>query len=151
MRNRMYRSRATVVGLLALIVGLLAGCGGIAEQTVGDDGPMFFVHGRTVVPSGGMDALVSGALASADGCVLLAAGPIRYPVVWPAGTSVAATDPLVLELASGEQLHLGDRVSGGGGYLASDELDIAVPDSCLNKYGEVAVFNADTDLVREAD
>ena len=50
------------VALLLLVV-LVAGCGGVSERRVGDDDVRFFVHGRTVLPSGGMDAQVVGALA----------------------------------------------------------------------------------------
>lgn len=140
---------AAIGAALALMAGLLTGCGGVREQTVGDDDLRFFVHGRTVLPSGGMDAQVAGALTSADGCVLLERGDTRFPVVWPSGTSVAGTDPLVIELPSGEELNLGDQVSGGGGYLSPDRASISVPDACLNEYGEVAVFNPDDDPVRD--
>lgn len=130
-----------IVGTLAALMVVLAGCGGINEQTVGDDGLAYFVHGRQV-SSGGMDAAVVGTLTTADGCVLLDQDGNRSPVVWPSGTSVEATDPLVIELPSGEQLREGDQVSGGGGYLNADTLDIDVPEACLNEWGEVAVFNA---------
>lgn len=158
MRSRGY-SRTTGAVATLLLAGLITACGGVSEQRVeidgqrdevtdqliGDDGLRFFVHGRTILPSGGMDALVSGALAAADGCVLLEQGEGRYPVVWPSGTSVAGTDPLVIELPSGDQVHLGDEVGGGGGYLSADRLGIDVPDECLNEYGEVAVFNPGDD------
>lgn len=137
--------RIPVAIAAAVIAGLLTACGGVSDQRVGDDDLRFFVHGRTILPSGGMDALVDGALAAADGCVLLEAGESRYPVVWPSGTSIASTDPLVIELPSGEQVHLGDQVQGGGGYLDPGRLGIDVPDECLNEYGEVAVFNPDDD------
>lgn len=150
----------------AVIASLLAACGGVSEQRVGDDdqrdgdddrreevseqrvgddGLRFFVHGPTVGPEEGEDAEVSGVLAAADGCVLLEEGGSRFPVVWPSGTSVAGSDPLVIELPSGEQVHLGDRVSGGGGYSDPERLGIEVPAECLDEYGEVAVFNPDDD------
>lgn len=71
-------------------------------------------------------------------------------MVWPSGTSVETTDPLVIELPSGEQVREGDQVSGGGGYPYADTLDIEVPEACLNEWGEVAVFNPDEDLVESA-
>ena len=132
---------------LVLLGGLLAGCGGVSQQRVGDDDVRFFVHGRTVLPSGGMEAQVVGVLAAADGCVLLDQDGNRFPVVWPSGTSVAGTDPLVIELPSGEQLQLGEQVSGGGGYLSPDRAGIDVPHACLNEDGEVAVFNPDDEPV----
>ena len=142
------RHGITVAVTLALVAGLLAGCGGVNERRVGGDDLRFFVHGRTVLPSGGMDALVVGALTAADGCVLLEQDGSSYPVVWPSGTSVAGTDPLVLELPSGDQLTLGDQVTGGGGYLSPDHVGIDVPDACLNEFDEVAVFNPHDDPVR---
>lgn len=148
MRDRTHHWAAVPVAL-ALMAGLLTGCGGVREQSVGDDDLRFFVHGRSVLPSGGMDAQVVGALTSADGCVLLERDDTRFPVVWPSGTSVASTDPLTIALPSGEELNLGDQVSGGGGYLSPDRANIAVPDACLNEYGEVAVFNPDDDPVRD--
>lgn len=149
----------------AVIASLLVACGGVSEQRVGDadqrdgddrreevseqrvgdDGLRFFVHGPTVGPAEGEDAGVSGVLAAADGCVLLEEGGSRFPVVWPSGTSVAGTDPVVIALPSGEQVHLGDRVSGGGGYSDPGRLGVEIPAECLNEYGEVAVFNPDDD------
>lgn len=140
-----YQSPAPVALALLALAGLLASCGGINEQRVGDDDLRFFVHGRAVRPAGGMDAEVVGVLSVADGCVLLEQDDSRFPVVWPSGTSVSSTDPLVIELPSGAQLELGGRVSGGGGYLGAASVGIDVPDACLNEYGEVAVFNRDDD------
>lgn len=144
MRSRTY-SRTAVAVAATLTLGLITACGGVSDQRVGDDDLRFFVHGRTVLPSGGMDAVVAGALTVADGCVLLEQGESQYPVVWPSGTSVAGTDPLVIELPSGEQAQLGDEIEGGGGFLEAGRLEIDVPDECLNEWGEVAVFNPDDD------
>lgn len=147
-RSPVRRRRTIVPVALLLLAGLLAACGGVREQRVGDEDLRFFVHGDELLPSDGMDAQVGGTLAAADGCVLLDHGSSRTPVVWPSGTSVAGTDPLVIELPSGEELELGDQVSGGGGYLSAESLSIDVPDACLNEHGEVAVFNPDDDPVR---
>lgn len=144
------RHRAAVALAVTSLAGLLAGCGGVSEQRVGDDDLRFFVHDRELLPSDGMDAQVGGTLAAADGCVLFEQGGSRFPVVWPSGTSVAGTDPLVIELPSGERLDLGDQVLGGGGYLSAETLSIDVPDACLNEHGEVAVFNPDDDPVRDS-
>ncbi|MEX1287610.1 MAG: hypothetical protein AB1Z57_06710 [Acidimicrobiia bacterium] len=88
---------------------------------------------------------MTGTLTSGDGCVLLVEGGNRYPVVWPSGTVVEATDPLTIALPSGDQLREGDQVSGSGGYAYADALDIDVPEACLNEWGEVAVFNPGDD------
>lgn len=138
--------RAHRFATLAAMMMVLAGCGGgIDEQTVGDGDLHFFVHGGGLLPSGGEDAEVGGTLTTGGGCVMLGQDGNRFPVVWPSGTSVEATDPLVLELPSGEPLREGDQVSGGGGYPYADTLDIEVPDACLNEWGELAVFNPDDD------
>lgn len=128
--------------MLAALTALLVGCGGINQQTVGDDELAFFVHGLQM-SSDGMAAEVVGTLTTGNGCVLLDQDGNRFPVVWPNGTSVEGTDPLVIELPSGEELREGDRVSGAGGYLK--DLDIDVPEACLNESGEVAVFNPHDD------
>lgn len=138
--------RAHRFATLAVLMVALTGCGGgINEQTVGDEDLHFFVHGGGLLPRGGQDAEVGGTLTTGDGCVMLDQDGNRFPVVWPSGTSVEGTDPLVVELPSGEQLSEGDQVSGGGGYPYADTLDIEVPQACLNEWGEVAVFNPDDD------
>ena len=132
------------VAMVAVAVLLLAGCGGIDTQSVGEDELAFFVHGPQI-PSGGNAAEIVGTLTTGDGCVLLDQDSGRFPVVWPSGTTVESTDPLVIELPSGERLREGERVRGGGGYPYADTLDIDVPDACRNEWGEVAVFNPDDD------
>jgi hypothetical protein len=144
------RRRFAITGTLAALMVVLAACGGIDQRAVGDDGLAFFVHGLQM-SSGGMDAMVLGTLTTADGCVLLDQDGNRFPVVWPHGTSVEATDPLIIELPSGEQLREGEQVSGGGGYLKAETLDIDVPEACLNESDEVAVFNVRDDPRTVAD
>lgn len=72
---------------------------------------------------------------------------IAYPVIWPSGTSIVSDDPLTLELASGEELAVGQAVSGGGGYpyASSDQVEVDIPAECLPETDEVAVFNPDAD------
>lgn len=160
LRSAFRRRSVAVTLVLALAVGLLGSCGGgngpepgasndIVTQRVGGDGLRFFVH-DALLPSAGMDAVVTGVLATRDGCVLLELDGGRFPVVWPHGTSVRGTGPLVIELPSGERLEVGDEVSGGGGYLDADSVGIDVPDECLNEHGEIAVFNPDDEPVSGA-
>lgn len=154
------RSHLTLTVALALAAGLLTSCSegsepdphatnDIVERRVGADGLRFFVHDASL-PSAGMDAVVTGVLATRHGCVLLDLDGRRFPVVWPHGTSAGETGPLVIELPSGAQLEIGDQVSGGGGYLNQDSVGIDVPDECLNEHGEIAVFNPDDDPVSDA-
>lgn len=136
--------------MLVLILPLaLAGCGGQSE-VAGDDYTIF-VHGASLLPSGGTDALVEGKLATRDGCLLLEhleGFDIAYPVVWPSGTAITTEEPLTLELPSGEELTVGQVVSGGGGYhqASSEHIEVSIPADCVPETGEVAVFNPDADL-----
>jgi hypothetical protein len=80
-----------------------------------------------------------------DGCVGLESGegyPF-IPVVWPAGTSIASTDPFALRLPSGDELVVGENVSGAGGFLKPGRVQVPIPDECLPDSNEVAVFNPD--------
>lgn len=138
--------RAHRFATLAVLMVAIAGCGGgINEQTVGDGDLHFFAHGGGLLPRGGQDAEVGGTLTIGSGCVMLDQDGNLFPAVWPSGTSVEGTDPLVVELPSGEQLREGDQVVGGGGYPYADTLDIEDPGGCLNEWGEVAMFNPDDD------
>ncbi len=136
-----------VLGALALSA-VLAACGG--QQAVSTGGYTIFVHGRSLSPRGGMGALIEGRLATRDGCVILELedGDLWFPVVWPAGTSIASTDPLVIRLPSGEPLSEGQKVTGGGGYLKPERLDVEIPPGCLPETNEVAVFNPDERVTR---
>lgn len=137
-----------VVLVLALTLAL-AGCGGQSE--VGGDDYTIFVHGGSLLPRGGEDALVEGMLTTRDECVLLEhieGFDIAYPVVWPSGTSITNEDPLTLKLPSGAELTIGQMVSGGGGYhqASSVQIEVSIPGECIPETGEVAVFNPDADV-----
>ncbi|MDN4161094.1 hypothetical protein [Nocardioides abyssi] len=88
-----------------------------------------------------MAALIDGPLNMSSGCLLVD----EFPVVWPYGTTWDAKDQAV-HLSDGRVVALGDRVSGGGGYLYFSDLGTALADpltDCpMNKYEEVATFNA---------
>jgi hypothetical protein len=134
--------------LLTLALALaLVGCGGQSE--VSTDGTTIFVHGASLLPRGGEDALIEGRLVLRDGCVVLEPEGLglAYPVIWPSGTSIVQVEPLTLELPSGDELAIGQVVSGGGGYhdAASDRVEVDVPAECVPETGEVAVFNPDED------
>ena len=88
-----------------------------------------------------MAALVEGSLALRGRCVVLQHEESWYPVVWPSGTDIASADPFVIRLPSGETLAIGEWVSGGGGYLHPEQLDVEVAPECLPATNEVAVFN----------
>lgn len=143
---RMLNRNVVLVLVLALA---LAGCGGQSEVT-GDDYTIF-IHGGSLLPRGGDDALVEGTLTTRDGCVLLEhleGFEIAYPVVWPSGTSIISEEPLTLKLPSGEEPIVGQVVSGGGGYhqASSVQVEVSIPAGCVDETGQVAVFNPDADL-----
>lgn len=144
-RGRAGTGRRTVAALL--LAPLLLGCGG--TSAVSGDAHTIFVHGRSLLPRGGDDAIVEGRLVLRDGCVLLdqEAVGVAYPVIWPSRTSIVDTDPFTLRLPSGARLTVGQVVSGGGGYhqASSDHLGVDIPTACVPDTGEVAVFNPDDD------
>ncbi len=86
-------------------------------------------------------------LALHEGCVVLESeeSHVWYPVVWPARTSIASADPFAIRLPSGVELALGERVTGGGGYQASVDVEVDIPQKCLGETNEIAVFNPDAD------
>jgi hypothetical protein len=63
------------------------------------------------------------------------------PVVWPTGTQLVSADPLLIRLPDGAEVGQGDRVSGSGGYLNPDNVDVDIPSGCLSDRREVAVFS----------
>jgi len=128
------------IGILVLLV---AGCSSHGDGQV--DGP--------VLRSGGgagdrMTAIVAGRLGFKNGCLLLGRGP----VVWPKSTSWNA-DRQSLTLPSGDVGQVGDKLTGGGGYLQVTAIadlfgdDVAdAARACLGATGEVAVFNPGSDV-----
>lgn len=157
--RRPARSAATPVAgrralrlLVAVSLSVLAACGGgQSSETAG--GYTIYVHGGSVLPQGGEDALLEGELVVRDGCVLLApAAGTALPVVWPSGTSIADDDPLALTLGSGSLVELGDRVRGSGGVHAADseQVEVDIATGCLTGQGSddnsVMVFDPDGQL-----
>jgi hypothetical protein len=125
-----------------MVLLMLSACSGYSEVHSG--GHTIYVH--TGWSGGGMDAQVTGELQVRDGCVVLAhENDAWYPVVWPSGTTIATSDPLVVRLPSGDELAVGDEVIGGGGYLQPGRLEVDIPEDCLPPTREVAVFNANDD------
>lgn len=103
--------------------------------------------------SGGMDAIVSGVVEiNVDaGCVWLSdPDGARYPVLWPAGTTMQS-EPLGIRLPDGQTVQSGDRVEGGGGYVnavaAMSGLGLdPYPSQCV-QVGDAATFNASSAIV----
>jgi len=142
--------RQGAIGLSLLMVAVaFAGCSE-SGQTTASRGPYtIYVHGDSLLPRGGDDALIEGTVVARDGCVQLGLGnDDTYPVVWPSGTSVADDDPLTLRLRSGDQVTVGQTVRGGGGShdVASPMVTVDIAERCRSATGEVLIFNPDIDL-----
>lgn len=97
----------------------------------------------------GMAAEVKGTVLfdDATGCLLLELEDVRYPLVWPGGTSWRTNPPGVV-LDSGEIVEPGMTVYGAGGYLQREGIEHmagpAVADAaarCAGQTGEIAIFN----------
>ena len=114
------------------------------------DGPV--IEGN--VTDGGLDAEVFGIVIIEGDCIYLYDPQIesRYPVVWPHGTLWNPAESAI-KLPDGTPVHDGDEVYGGGGYH-TENLDtyivsegVARALSCVdNEYGEIAVFNSDSEI-----
>jgi hypothetical protein len=129
------------LAVAVIVLVLLSGCSDGSDGTSygGEvDGPLLTSSGSS---EEGLFAEVRGRVTLDDGCLLLRG----VPVVWPEGTS---WDRTALTLASGTPVEMGERVSGGGGYLTvravrelfGDEVASAAR-QCLGPTREVAVFN----------
>lgn len=126
-----------------LVLALVAACG---DDGSGDVDPSSIGNGPVVAhptegDGSGAAALIEGPLAMSSGCLLVG----EFPVVWPYGTTWDAKAQAV-RLSDGQVVALGDRVSGGGGYLHLSDLgtELAGPlaDCPTNQFEEVAMFNA---------
>lgn len=88
--------------------------------------------------------MIEGTLDLRDGCVVLGEPGNEEswrPVIWPVGTSIVSSDPLVIGFPTGAELAFGEQVAGGG-YSDPDRLEVDIPESCSTKDAQVAVFNA---------
>lgn len=142
-----YRRVRWLLAVVAMSVFVGCGGGGQSDQRLGEF--TIYVHGGSLLPRAGEDALIEGVLATREGCVLIERDDgDSYPVVWPSGTSIIDDDPLTLELPGGDHLEVGQRVSGGGGGhdATSERVEVDIDASCLGDSGSVMVFNPDEKL-----
>lgn len=131
----------------AMLLALVAACGD--DDSAADDSGSNVTGPVVAHPDkgdgSGMAALIEGPLSMSSGCLMVR----EYPVVWPYGTTWDA-DARAVRLPDGQVVALGDRVSGGGGYLHLPDLgsELAEPlaDCPTNEYDEVATFNAGEQL-----
>jgi hypothetical protein len=101
----------------------------------------------------GMAAEVKGTIVLEAGCLLMELEGIRYPLVWPFGTTWQP-DPPAVRLGGGVLVEAGMDVYGGGGYLdrtaieaiAGSEVAAAAAE-CAGPTGEIALFNLGSDVI----
>ena len=129
----MKRTLAASVGLVAvsLAVGGCSGAGAGAGAVQEARGTTAMV--ASAPSSVAMEALISGTLTLTDtGCFA-----VTYPLQFPFGSQIG-DDGTEVTVPGLLPLHVGDEISGGGGYLHLTEVDPA----CIadNEYDEYAVW-----------
>ena len=135
----MKRTLAASVGLVAVSLAVV-GCSGAGAGA----GAVQEARGTTAMvasePSSvAMEALISGTLTLTDaGCFAVASGGMTYPLQFPFGSQIG-DDGTEVTVPGLLPLHVGDEISGGGGYLHLTEVDPA----CIadNEYDEYAVWH----------
>lgn len=143
-----------MLAILVVAAIFLLGCAsGQSALSAGE--LIIYVHGNSLLPRGGEDALIEGELAVRGKCVVLKQGEVMQPVIWPSGTRIAQESPLTLKLPSNEFLEVGQQISGGGGYhrSGSEQVSVDIDNECLIDGGthaqSVAVFNPDGEIAIE--
>jgi hypothetical protein len=117
MHTRGARRLSALIGGLAVTIGLV-GCTGITSERA--DG-LLLVRSQGEQP--GDEARILGSIAVTEGrCVGLRddEGVVRL-VIWPQGTELVRSSPLLLQVARSEELSEGDAVTGAGGYYDDPE------------------------------
>lgn len=117
-------------------------------------GPVLTSPARPLSETDGMGADVMGMLRFDDStnCLLMKLEVVRFPLIWPAGTSWQEDPPAVV-LKDGETIVPGTLVYGGGGYLHRGHVEqvagAVVADAaerCAGPTGEIAFFNIESDV-----
>ena len=137
--------RGIAVAVAALLLGVVSVAAVLNARGPTDPliiGPVFAAGDDG--DGSGMGAIVQGRLRLDDGCLLLD----DIPIVWPHETGWDAVDKVIL-LPGGQQAAIGDRVTGGGGYLHvqsltgeyDDEFAARLRECPTDRWGQVAVFN----------
>ena len=97
-----------------------------------------------------MSALIIGTLDLDGDCLYTTSEGIRYPVLFPYGTSWDATSSTVV-LPDGSAIEVGGEVYGGGGYVQPNTIDLFANNTAVlerakrcaeGPYFEVAVMQA---------
>lgn len=104
--------------------------------------PTLWAPSDPVEAGGGDGALIEGMIEfdASNNCFLIDTGSARLPVVWPAGTTARLRGPIV-SLPDGQEVEMGSRVTGGGGYVPTSAVGHPIPPECQSDSDEVAVFN----------
>lgn len=89
-------------------------------------------------PASHLLAELDGTLSVSGVCYSLQRDGSDYPVVFPAGTVIAAGDDIrIPDLGT---VALGDRLTGSGGEVPVDSSPVTIPDGCETE--TVVVFEA---------
>lgn len=115
------------------------------DPTGGVDGPVMYAE--RIEPGGDqMAAEIVGTLELDGECLHATSGGVRYPVLWPFGTTWDAETEAVV-LPDGVRFAVGDEVHGGGGYLhrglaAAPAVTDRIETCAEEPYFEVAVLQS---------
>lgn len=103
-------------------------------------------------PGEPIDAAIISGTVSYDheaGCFTLDGSPL----VWPRSTRSSHEDATGVELADGQIVHVGDRISGPGGYYGIEVVErrdsVSIPRGCRTADGQVASFHPDSTIAIE--
>ena len=135
-----HTERVKVLGPLAVLPLLLAGCGS-GPQVLDTDGTgQVLVGGDT---HGGSDVAISGEVEMIGDCLGISGEMGEYVVVWPAGTKLVGSEDLAIEVPGIGRVETGQRVSFSGGIEKPpfQEAIPDVPDGCAQDM--VALANSD--------
>lgn len=135
-----------VVVIAALVMASCSSAGYV-------DGPVLTSERPSLLGGEGMDAIVGGTVTLDDGCLYLVSGDVAVPVLWPHGTSWNDDAPAVI--LDDVEVEPGMQVTGSGGYVPLDRVRLATAfgaavaaaaEACAGPTGEIAVFNAGSDV-----
>jgi hypothetical protein len=133
--------------LVMICVVAASGCGddGTPVERSGGEPPIFTYDG-----DGGMDAIVSGRLVYLDDvqCIVLENGASREVAVFPSGSDayLEADGTLIVEMDGFGPLREGVSITGGGGHLSADDLDLTPePAGCSTDGMSYAVLQSISD------
>ncbi len=112
------------------MVGLMSACEDQSESP-----KYFFPTWPQSAEEEGPPGDLRGQLVARDGCLFWDAGEQgKYLVLWPSTFTLSGTDPPVVTSETGQELHVGELATLGGGERswrsAQEMIGVAIPDRC---------------------